>query len=122
MDDRSTRLDALEARTRQFAVDVLAFLTATPMPDHLRRVAQQLADAATSVSANHRAVRRARSTKEFAAKLQVVNEEIDEAVHWMELLTLTGQVRTARLTPLMKEGQELRAIFAAARRTLKMRP
>ena len=122
MEDRQARLDALEARTRQFAVDVLSFLTETTMPDQLRRVLHQLGDAATSVSANHRAVRRARSTKEFAAKLQVVNEEIDEAVHWLELLEATGSVSSPRLELLLIEGRQLRAIFAASRRTLRMRP
>ena len=121
MEGRQARLDALEARTRQFAVDVLAFLTETTMTEPLRRVAHQLGDAATSVSANHRAVRRARSTREFAAKLQVVNEEIDESVHWLELLEATGRVPSLRLKPLLAEGRQLRAIFAASRRTLRMK-
>jgi hypothetical protein len=30
-------------------------------------------------------MRRARSDREFAAKLQVVNEEIDEAQLWLEI-------------------------------------
>jgi four helix bundle protein len=121
MDDRSARLDALEARTLRFALDVLAFLDETPMPNALRMVMQQLANAASSVSANHRTVRRSRSTREFAAKLQVVNEETDEAVHWLELLNATGKVRSTQLVPLIEEGRELRAIFSTARKTLKRR-
>jgi four helix bundle protein len=75
------------------------------------------------MSANHRAVRRSRSTKEFAAKLGVVHEEADETVHWLTIIHATN--RDESLTPelgrLLKEGTELRSLFAASRRTTRER-
>jgi four helix bundle protein len=121
MEDRDARLNALEARTKKFAVDVLAFVVETPIPAPMRTVMYQLSDAATSVSGNHRAVRRSRSTKEFAAKLQVVNEEADEALHWLEVIDATGYVKSPLLQPLLKEARELRSLFAKARSTLRRR-
>jgi hypothetical protein len=60
--------EALKARTKKFALDVLAFLDAVPAAGSNRRVIWQLSDSATSVGANYRAVCRARSDPEFAAK------------------------------------------------------
>jgi len=91
-------------------------------PRVLLKVIQQTASAATSVAANHRAVRRGRSTKEFASKLQVVNEEIDETVHWLETLTTTDACRTPeKLAVVLREARELRAMFAKARKTTRAR-
>jgi len=58
--------DALEDRTQAFAdaaIDASLRLAALP---GLRQAADQLNAAATSVGANHRAMRRARSDREFA--------------------------------------------------------
>jgi four helix bundle protein len=84
------------------------------------KVADQLADAAGSVGSNHRAMRRARSRREFAAKLQTVVEEVDEAVYWLEISTTTcpnieGDIR------LLDEARALRAIFVKARATNRCR-
>ena len=120
MTDRHERLDAFEARTRQFSVKVLRLLGSQAWPPVLLKVVQQLASSATSVAANHRAVRRARSTREFAAKLQVVNEEIDETVHWLETLKATDMcLAQEKLAAALKEARELRAIFAKARKTTR---
>lgn len=120
MTDRHERLDAFEARTRRFSVDVLRLLDGQVWSPVMLRVVQQLASAATSVAANHRTVRRARSTREFASKLQIVNEEIDEAVHWLETLEATGACLTKeKLSEVLREGREMRAVFAKARKTTR---
>jgi four helix bundle protein len=49
-------------------------------------LARQLRKAATSVSSTYRAAGRARSHKEFTAKIGVVREEADEALHWLALI------------------------------------
>ena len=120
MDARGVRLDALEARTRRFAVDVVRTCQKIPVTSVLGVMARQLVKAATSVAVNHRAVRRSRSLREFAAKLQIVNEEIDEAVHWLEVIQETDDAATADVSKLIQEGRELRAIFATARKTTRL--
>ncbi len=100
----------------------------------LRHVAWQLADAAGSVAANHRAMRRARSDREFAAKLQIVDEEVDESVLWFEIAIgvvdrlVAGcespgrpSVDRGALLAGLREATELRAIFASAKRRLRRR-
>jgi four helix bundle protein len=55
-------------------------LQALPKTDEARIIGKQVLRSGTSVAANYRAACRARSKAEFAAKLGVVVEEIDETV------------------------------------------
>jgi four helix bundle protein len=88
-----------------------------------RAVTWQLTDAGTSVAANHRAARRARSDRELASKLAIVDEEADESVFWLELIVAVVRDKDLlqEATNLQQEGEELRAIFAKGRATLRKR-
>jgi len=48
-----------------------------------------------------------------------VVEEADESVFWLEMLVDTEIVREDKVEPLLREGNELLAIFAASQRTAK---
>jgi four helix bundle protein len=115
------RAEAMKRRTKQFALRVLKLVQALPKQDEARTVGRQLLRAGTSVGANYRAVCRARSRKEFISKMNVVVEEADEAVFWFEILVEGGIVREGRMRSIMKEGNELLAIFAASLRTARKR-
>ena len=80
---------------------------------------KQLLRCGTSVAANYRAVCRARSKAEFIAKMGVVVEEADEAILWLELMTESGIDSAAKTEALLKEANELTAIFAASQRTAR---
>jgi four helix bundle protein len=112
-------LDALENRTKAFTVQVIELCVIVEALAGLRQVAWQLSRSAGSVGANDRAMRSARSTRDFIAKLQIVNEEIDEAVLWLEIVQEVYPGHGPSITPLQGEGLELRAIFARARSTTR---
>jgi four helix bundle protein len=59
----------------------------------------------------------ARSRAEFAAKLGIVAEEADETVYWLEMLRDTKLIPEGKLSELLKEANELTAIFTAGRRS-----
>ena len=59
-----------------------------------RALATQLVRSGTSVAANYRAARRAKSTAHFLSKLGDVEEEADETLFWLELLEESGIVPT----------------------------
>jgi four helix bundle protein len=80
---------------------------------------KQLLRCGTSVAANYRAVCRARSKAEFVAKIGIVVEEADEAVLWLELMTESGIFSLEKTEELLKEANELTAIFAASQRTAR---
>jgi four helix bundle protein len=90
-----------------------------PNTSEARIIGNQLLRCGSSVGANYRAVCRARSRADFISKVGIVVEEADEAVFWLELLVESGIVPTSGVTLLIKEANELLAIFAASQLTAK---
>ena len=84
-------------------------------------IARQLLRAGTSVGANYRAATRARSSKDFVNKLSIVEEEADESLYWMELLTEAGLITQKKLAPLMTEAEEILAMTVASVNTVRKR-
>ena len=109
----------LKERTKQFALRVMRLVDALPRAAKGNAVAGQLMRSGTSVAANYRAACRSRSRPEFAAKIGVVAEEADESAFWIEFLADAGIVKKRRVAELLKEAQELTAIFTASRQTTK---
>lgn len=109
----------LKDRTKRFAVDVIRLCRELPATLDAKRLGGQLIDASTSVAANYRAACRARSRPEFIAKLGVVLEESDESLFWLELMVEANLVTKARAERLLKEADELTAIFTTSVKTAK---
>jgi four helix bundle protein len=109
----------LKDRTKRFAVAVIALCRELPPTLDGRRLGGQLIDAATSVAANYRAACRARSRAEFIAKLGIVLEESDESLFWLELMVDANLVTKPRAERLLKEADELTAIFTTSLKTAK---
>lgn len=107
----------LLTRTKSFALRSLKLVDHLPRTMSGRAIGNQLVRSATSVGANYRAACRSRSRAEFAAKLGVVAEEADESVYWLELVTEAKLLPNAKVSHLLKEANELTAIFTSARRT-----
>jgi four helix bundle protein len=87
------RPNDLVERTRAFTLDVVRFRRRLPRTFESFRFGGQLIDAASSTAANYRAARRARSTREFVARLGVAEEESDEAGFWLDLLVAIGDAQ-----------------------------
>ena len=83
-------------------------------------VGKQLLRSATSVAANYRAACRARSQADFISKITFVEEEADESMLWLELLIESGIMKKELLEDLLKEANELTAIFTATGKTAKI--
>jgi four helix bundle protein len=111
----------LKARTTAFAYCTVRFTRPLLQDIDTRDIARQLRRAATAVAANYRAVCRARSDREFIAKVGVVLEEADEAEFWLEVIRDCAIATGAELSWLIKEAGELVRIFAASRRTVRER-
>ena len=121
MDNEAVR--RLEERTRSFAVAAVRLGRSLKDKYDLQDLLGQLTRSACSVAANHRAMSRARSTREFAAKLHVVHEEADEAAHWLALLRdcTEDQAAAGSIGTLLDEATQLRNIFGHARATTRRR-
>jgi four helix bundle protein len=111
------RGEDLKRRTKQFSLRVIRLCETLPSKPAARIIANQLLRAATSVGANYRAACRARSNADFISKMGIVLEETDESAYWLELLVESGLVTQQRLSELLREAEELIAIFAASKIT-----
>ena len=115
--------DQLAARVEAFADRVLAFVRRLPHQPWLEEMLKQLIASSSSQAANYRAARRARSRKEFVAKLGLVVEEADESEHWLRRLNtarlVLSEPEAAELMWLVNESIQLRAIFVRSHSTAK---
>jgi four helix bundle protein len=107
----------LLARTKRVSLEILKLVDHLPRTMSERAIGSQLVRCGTSVGANYRAACRSRSRAEFAAKLGIVAEEADETVYWLELLRDRNVLSKEELSELLREANELTAIFTAGRRS-----
>jgi four helix bundle protein len=115
----SSQPEQLRDQTKAFALRVIRLYRSLPYKTDTQVLGKQLLRCGTSVAANYRAVCRARSKAEFIARMGIVVEEADEAILWLELMTESGIVSSAKTEALLKEANELTAIFAASQRTAR---
>jgi four helix bundle protein len=101
----SSQPEQLRGRTKAFALRVIRLYRSLPYKTDAQVLGKQLLRSGTSVAANYRAVCRARSKAEFVAKIGVVVEEADEVVLWLELMTESGIISSAKTEELLKEGE-----------------
>ena len=109
----------LRNRSKAFAYRVIKLFRSLPKTTEAQVIGKQLLRSGTSVAANYRAAARARSQAEFISRISVVVEEADETVFWLECLSDNGIVKASLLQDLLREANELLAIFAASQRTAK---
>ncbi len=114
-------VEQIKSRTKQFSLRIVFMYQKLPKVDEARVIGKQVLRSGTSVGANYRAACRARSDKEFLAKIGVVIEEADETAFWLELLAEANIVPAAKLGDLLQETNELLVIFGATQRTLRNR-
>jgi four helix bundle protein len=112
-------MNDLRARTKRFAVEVFDLIDEIPQSPKGRVVQTQLAKAASSAAANYRAAQRSRSRADFISKLSIALEEIDETAFWLEFLPDTRLSSSESVTPLLREADELSAIFMSSRKTAR---
>jgi four helix bundle protein len=106
-------------RTFQFGIRVVRLVQALPKTEVARVIGNQLLRAGTAVGANYRAAARARSRADFVAKMEIVEEECDETLYWLEMLVELQLVNEGRLKDLRSEANEILSIVVASIRTAR---
>ena len=109
--------EAFKNRTKLFAIDIVKFCRGLPKTREANLFNHQLIRCSSSVASNYRAACRARSAKEFYAKLCILVEEADECIFWLEMLEATT-VENIDIEGLIKEGTEILSIAATSRKTI----
>lgn len=113
--------EELKIRTKKFSLMIIDLVEKLPNTISSRAIANQIVRSGTSVGANYRAVCRARSDREFIAKMTIVIEEADETLFWIEILQEKKWIDYSELNLIWKEGNELTAIFVSSIKKVKLR-
>ena len=111
----------LKNRTKTYSITILDLVEMLPNTIFGRAVSNQIVRSGTSVGANYRAVCRARSDREFIAKMSIVIEESDETLFWLEIILQKEWVKKSQIDKIWNEGNELTAIFVSSMKTIKDR-
>ena len=106
----------LRKRMKLASIEVIDFFEDQPNSSALNVIRFQLLKSSTSAAANYRAACRARSKREFYAKLCIVVEETDETLFWLEVLH-DSKIKTdnSLVAAMGKEWQEILMIVAKAK-------
>ena len=117
--DTDGKADQLRARTKAFALRVIRLTEDLPDTGVGRVIKGQLLRCGTSVGANYRSAKRAKSTADFISKMGTVEEEADESMYWMELSVESGLMTENLVSALYQEADEILAMVVASIRTAK---
>ena len=122
-DERGTMNEKpdLKTRTKDFALRIIRLYSSLPRSPEAQVLGKQVLRSGTSVGAQYRKARRARSDAEFISKIESALQELEETTYWMELLADAKIVKRARLDALLHESEELTAIFVSSAKTAKNR-
>ena len=114
-------MQELKSRTFEFAVAVGKLVMDLPYSVVNKQYFGQLIHCSSSVGANYRAARRAKSDADFLNKLKIVEEECDESVYFPELLQVFNVTHKERISVLINEGTEILKIIVSSINTTKTR-
>ena len=95
--------EELKTRTKQFAIDVGRLSELLPETHVNIAYKRQIIRSSSSTGANYRASRRAKSDADHLHKLKIVEEELDESLFFLELLTAFNPVFKERIDVIYKE-------------------
>ena len=111
----------LQERMTIFAVRIVKMVDAIPSTVAGLAIARQVIRSGTYPSANYRAACLAKSDRDFINKLKMVEEELDETCHWLEIVMRSEMMKESRIKPLHQECCELLNIIAKSIVTTKIR-
>lgn len=106
--------EEMKMRTKQFAINIGILTQGLPDSPVNRAYSNQIIRSSSSVGANYRASRRAKSKPDFINKLKIVEEELDESLFFLELLEVFNQPQKHEILNLHAEGETLLRIIVAS--------
>ena len=103
----------LSQRLKSFAVRIIKMVDKMPRRSSADAIARQIVRSGTSPSANYRAAILGKSDKDFLNKLKLVEEELDETLHWLEIIMEVEILEPNKLVNLHNECHELLKIIVS---------
>jgi len=109
----------LEKRTKKFAVSILKLSGKLPNSIEGKVIRNQISKSGTSVGAKYCEANRSRSKADFSNKIRISEAEASETVFWLELIIEMKWIEDKKLQAIIKESNELLAIFTSISKNLK---
>lgn len=109
----------LQQRFKEYAIKTAFLVLKLPYNIVNKNYSDQLNRAASSSAANYRAALRAKPTADFLNKLKIVEEELDEALFFLELIEVINPTFKSKIAELSKEADELLSIIVSSITTIR---
>lgn len=113
--------EQIQSRTKKLAIDIIHLCSKISKSEANLIISRQLIRSSCSVGANYRAVCRAKSLADFINKLNIVEEEADESIFWLDLLKDLESKFSDIISGYMNEMTEILSIVVAAKKTSRRR-
>lgn len=109
----------MEKRTRKMAIDIIRLTKNFPLSAESKVITYQVIRSASSTAANYRASGRAKSAKDFIAKMCIAEEECDETLFWLEMAEEVPLLTFEELRSCKVEASEILKIIVSSIKTAK---
>jgi four helix bundle protein len=110
----NTKKDEIMKRLKTLAVNTAKLCLKFPYNIVNKTYISQIVRCSSSASANYRAACRGKSKADFINKLRIAEEELDETMHFYELLAEFNEEQKQELRDLYIEANELLSIIVAS--------
>lgn len=117
-EERHSKPFDLGLRTKQFALRIVKLYQALPDTGEAKVLGKQILRCGTSVGAQYREAKRARTKAEFQSKLESALQELEETGYWLELLGESNIMPLEKLSALFQEQKELTGILVSSANTV----
>ena len=111
----------LRTRTSDFALQIIRLYVSLPKTTEAQVIGKQFLRSGTSIGAHYREGYRAKSDADIVNKFETALQELDETDYWLDLLIKANIVSAQKVEPLIKETNELIAIFVTIVKKVKTR-
>lgn len=109
----------LNDRLLEYGVRIIKLVESLPKTLVGRRIGDQLLRSGTSAGANYEEAQAAESREDFVHKLQIALKELRESNYWLRLLLRAGVFTPEKMSNLLDEYGQLRAMLSKAVATAK---
>jgi four helix bundle protein len=111
----------LRTRTSEFALRIIRLYVSLPKTTESQVIGKQVLRSGTSIGAHYREGYRAKSDADIVHKFETALQELDETDYWLDLLIKANIVPAQKVEPLIRETNELLAIFVTIVTKIKAR-
>lgn len=110
---------SMKTKAREFAVRVIHLVQLLPQTKIADLIGSRLLETSISLGANYRGSYKAKSPDELIEKMNVVEQQADQCIYWLELLIEADLADKSSVESLISEAGEIISIAVSQISTAK---